>query len=86
MEQDLGSIRKQILESLRGQSLIVPDLQLFFKHWPQRINPEEKRLRDDVNRRLEECVILNILPSSAETSKLILTPTACSQKAKGFAI
>ena len=53
MEKDLGSSRQRILESLRGETFVVPDLQILFHHWPQRVNPEEKRLRDDVNRRLE---------------------------------
>ena len=58
MEQDLRSPREQILESLQGRTLIVPNLEVLFEHWPQSVHPEEKRLRDDVNRRLEEYVIL----------------------------
>ncbi len=42
MDQDLGTSRQQLLKSLRGRSLIVPDLQSLFDHWPQSVNPEEK--------------------------------------------
>ena len=45
--------RQQLLHSLRGQSLVIPDLRTLFDHWPQGVNPEVERLREDVESRLE---------------------------------
>lgn len=55
MDQNLGNSRQQLLKSLQGQSLVIPDLEILFDHWPQNVNPEENRLRDDVDRKLEKC-------------------------------
>ena len=56
MEPLGNSPQQQLLDLLRGQSLVIPDLQLLFNHWPQAIHPELGRLRKDVDRRLETCV------------------------------
>ena len=45
--------RQQLLHSLRGQSVVIPDLRTLFDHWPQGVNPEVERLREDVENRLE---------------------------------
>ena len=55
MDQNLRISRQQLLKLLRGQSLVIPDLEILFDHWPQSVNPEENRLRDDVDRKLEKC-------------------------------
>ena len=86
MDQNLGTARQQLVKALRGRSLIVPDLHSLLDHWPQSVNLEEKRLRDDVDRKLERCVILNVLLFSAKNSQLIYNPAACSQKAKGCTV
>ena len=36
------------LASIRGQSIILPDLHSMFKDWPKKINPELEYLRSDV--------------------------------------
>ena len=48
--------RQQLLQSLRGQSLVIPDLQSLFRDWHQAIHPELDRLRKNVDHRLEMCV------------------------------
>ena len=48
--------REQLLQSLRGRKLRIPDLQAMLKHWPQYVHPELDCLRKDVNRHFRECV------------------------------
>ncbi|KAL8747718.1 MAG: hypothetical protein Q9190_000459 [Brigantiaea leucoxantha] len=45
--------RQQLLDSLRGQELRIPNLQAFFDGWPQSINPNLSHLRKDVDDRLK---------------------------------
>ena len=45
--------RQQLLMSLRGHTLKIPNLQVLFNHWPQHVNPELDRLRADVDERLQ---------------------------------
>ena len=44
--------RQRLLSSLRGQTLVLPDICKFLEHWPQYINPEIERLREEVDDRL----------------------------------
>ena len=57
MEANTESSRQQLLKSLQGHSLHIPDLQALLDHWPQYVNPEVGRLRKDVDNRLKRCVI-----------------------------
>ena len=47
--------RQQLVNSLQGCNLYIPDLQALLEHWPQYVNPEVERLRKDVAERLERC-------------------------------
>lgn len=55
MAPNADSSRQQLLNSLQGGSLYIPDLQALLEHWPQYVNPELERLRKDVAERLERC-------------------------------
>ena len=57
--------REQLLQSLRGRKLRIPDLQALVRQWPQYVNPELDRLRADVDQRLQECVSPLRDPSAA---------------------
>ncbi|KAL9003529.1 MAG: hypothetical protein Q9188_003615 [Gyalolechia gomerana] len=49
---ETGASRDQLLKSLQGRSLHIPDLQAPLAHWPQYINPQLERLRQDVDETL----------------------------------
>lgn len=49
--------RDQILQSLRGNTLKIPDLQALLQHWPQYVNLEVDRLRRYVDKKLRAYVI-----------------------------
>lgn len=38
-----------ILAELRGQSIVLPDLNLMFNGWPQHVNINQDRLRREVH-------------------------------------
>ena len=42
-----------ILAELRGQSIILPDLNAMFNGWPRHVNVHLDRLRRDVDRWLD---------------------------------
>ena len=44
--------REQLLVSLQGHALQIPNLQALFNHWPQHVNVELECLRVDVDERL----------------------------------
>ncbi|KAL9042707.1 MAG: hypothetical protein Q9180_000409 [Flavoplaca navasiana] len=46
--------RDELLQSLQGQTLQIPDLQALLQHWPQYINLELDRLRGHVEMRLQQ--------------------------------
>ena len=45
--------RSQLRGSIKGKTLLIPDLQSYLQHWPQEVSPHVNRLREDVNKRLE---------------------------------
>ena len=47
--------RQQLLNSLQGCNLYIPDLQALLERWPQYVNPELERLQKHVAERLERC-------------------------------
>lgn len=47
------SVREHILESLRGRSLRIPDLETPLACWPQYVSPYLERLRQDVDETLQ---------------------------------
>ena len=55
MAPDAIISRQQLLGSLQGCSLYIPDLQALLEHWPQYVNPELERLQKEVIERLERC-------------------------------
>ena len=57
MEPESRRIRKKLLDSLRGRQLPIPDLERFFEHWPQYVNPNLERLRIDVDEKLRRYVV-----------------------------
>lgn len=52
MAPDIKTTRQELLESLHGRSLHIPDLQVYLSHWPHYINPELENLREDVDIKL----------------------------------
>jgi len=53
MQPSLDPSRQQLLDSLRGSRMVIPDLQAIFARWPQGVNPSLGLLAQDVNERLE---------------------------------
>ena len=53
MHIGLDHSRQQLLSSLRGCQMVIPDLQAIFEKWPQAVNPNLKSLSQDVDERLE---------------------------------
>ncbi|KAL8933992.1 MAG: hypothetical protein Q9216_006122 [Gyalolechia sp. 2 TL-2023] len=53
MADNPSNPRDDILKSLQGQMVWIPDLQRLFDHWPQDINPHVEQLREHVDERLE---------------------------------
>lgn len=51
--------REEILSSLRGRSLYIPDLQELLSQWPQYVSPELDRLHDAVDGKLQEYALPN---------------------------
>ncbi|KAL8664204.1 MAG: hypothetical protein Q9202_003282 [Teloschistes flavicans] len=72
--------RDELLASLRGTTLKIPDVQQLLKEWPQYINLELNRLRGDVDEKLQEWVAPVVYLLSAGTDLVFL---AFSLKAKG---
>lgn len=56
MVETTQSPKEQLLKSLRGRKLDIPDLQDLFRDWPQCVNPEVERLRSAVNESHERFV------------------------------
>lgn len=75
-------LRQHLLESLRGQELRIPDLQGFFDHWPQYINPNLQHLRRDVDERLKRLVLVPLLQRAI---RLLITRIVTFLMAQGFA-
>ncbi|KAF2121055.1 isoprenoid synthase domain-containing protein [Lophiotrema nucula] len=61
----LCTSRQQLLDSLRGQNLHIPDLRVIFQHWPQAVSPHLEGLKLDVPDRL-----LNLTSSSKKLARL----------------
>ncbi|KAI1650312.1 uncharacterized protein F4817DRAFT_328998 [Daldinia loculata] len=36
--------REQLLSSIRGSQVIIPDMQTMISHWPQRSHPDVERI------------------------------------------
>lgn len=43
------STRLELLSSVRGNTLVFPDLWQYCSHWPQAVNPGIDQLRKDVS-------------------------------------
>ena len=46
-----------IIRSIRGQRIVIPDLERLLSDWPQGRNSEEAKVEQDVVARLQMCVI-----------------------------
>ena len=58
-------VRQNLINSLKGQSVLIPNLHTILLYWSHSVNPAIKRLHDDVDRRLDRSVffsLVNILP------------------------
>ncbi|KAL8951387.1 MAG: hypothetical protein Q9222_002637 [Ikaeria aurantiellina] len=53
MPSAIGTQRQQLLHSLKGQELHIPDLQSLLESWPQYENPELPGFRGEVDEWLE---------------------------------
>ncbi|KAI1097855.1 isoprenoid synthase domain-containing protein [Jackrogersella minutella] len=60
----IDQVRRQVIESMRGSSVVIPDLQCLVSHWPSATHPEIERLEEDVFRTLE-----SIFPSLDEEKR-----------------
>lgn len=49
---ELGNLRQELLNSLRGSTFHIPDLGSLFDDWPQYVNPQLGQLQKDVDERL----------------------------------
>ena len=57
MTLDPNSPKQQLLHSLRGSSVVLPDMQGLLSDWPRYVNPEIKKLREVVDTHLERYLI-----------------------------
>lgn len=57
--------REEILSSLRGQNLHIPDFQALLSHWPQYVSPELGRLRTECDEKYQE-----LFPDSERIGKM----------------
>lgn len=48
--------REELVASLRGSRVTIPDLKFLMRHWPQGVHPDLERLEKDVQARLESFV------------------------------
>ena len=46
--------REQVISPLRGQSITLCDLNIFFRGWRKEVNPNLARLREDMDRWLDK--------------------------------
>ena len=75
MAPHTGTSRQQLLKSLQGHSLSIPNLQALLDHWPQYVNPELEHLQKDVVERLQRCVIyLRLRPETLPIDSFIAKP------------
>lgn len=63
--RDAEAPSKQLLKSLQGRMLHIPDLQAMMSHWPQYVSPELDRLRADVDETLR-----NLFPDNIRLRKM----------------
>ncbi|KAI0533791.1 terpenoid synthase [Xylaria digitata] len=66
-----GCSRKELVASIRGTEVVIPDFQSLLSHWPAQVHEEVGRLSEDVQRRLESIF------ASAEDKSRIQWLTAC---------
>lgn len=65
--------RDQLLESLREQSLEIPDLRPLFQHWPQAVNPHLERLKSVIPSKLAR----SVLQDQNTSVQLLTTASQC---------
>lgn len=52
-QQRTVDLRRQLIKSLRGTRVTIPDLQLLMAHWPAGVNDQISELDAIVDRQLE---------------------------------
>ncbi|KAI0186077.1 isoprenoid synthase domain-containing protein [Xylaria flabelliformis] len=67
-----GCSREELVTSIRGTEVVIPDFQSLLSHWPAKVHEEVGRLSEDVQRRLESIF------TSAEDKSRIQWLTACN--------
>lgn len=65
--------KKGIIDSIRGQKVVIPDLESVFSDWPKGRSIEEAGLRHDVSEHLNRYVY--ITPSRMRYREAVLTQT-----------
>ncbi|KAL8908996.1 MAG: hypothetical protein Q9207_000447 [Kuettlingeria erythrocarpa] len=68
---DPGQSRQQLLTTLQGRSLHIPDLHALMSHWPQDVHPEIERLRQDCDKTLQD-----LFPEGERLQKMRLADPA----------
>ncbi|PQE20236.1 Terpenoid synthase protein [Rutstroemia sp. NJR-2017a BBW] len=69
--------RQNLLESLQGRSVNIPDLQSLFREWPQGVSPELGRLENDINEKLKILTQhLRLFPEVKRREKMKAADTA----------
>lgn len=53
MAYESSAIRELLVESLKGTTFAIPDLEAMVAHWPADINLHMDLLRDEVHERFE---------------------------------
>lgn len=54
MVVDYSISREDIITSLKGKTVSIPDLHALFADWPYAVSPDIERLRNDMNVFIEE--------------------------------
>lgn len=57
---------ERLLISLRGQRVVLPDLDGLFQDWPTKVNPNLSRLRQELDIWLERCHFSSLSRGSSD--------------------
>jgi hypothetical protein len=70
--------RQQLLKSLRGRSIHIPDLQALLAQWPQDVNTQLEHLKKDVDEKLQRCVLPQLLNlERLSVDSIVVKPFSC---------
>ncbi|KAL5115784.1 hypothetical protein ACEQ8H_006279 [Pleosporales sp. CAS-2024a] len=71
MTSEAFATRELLVESLKGTTLVIPDLEAMVAHWPAAVNVHRDALRDEVHERLER-----LFPAGKRLQKMKLADAA----------